>query len=218
MESSSRILEALFPGSRRTIFAVLFTEPQRWWTLEELAGRAGVLAVSLQPHMLRLRDAGVVREQRKDGRARFQPNPECPICGELLAIVRKLTPVSAGETILVVEDTPATAQITRILLESWGYRTLEAHTPNEALSLFDAHASEIQLVLTDVMMPRMTGPQLVVELRRRNPGLRVVFMSGYPDAELNGVDEMFLAKPFNPTGLAQMVRRALDGAGPDAVR
>ncbi len=212
MVSESRILEALFPGSRRTIFAALFTEPQRWWTLEELAGRAGVLAVSLQPHVLRLRDAGVIREKRTDAKARFQADPECPVYAELLGLVRKLTPLKLGETILVVEDTPATAQITRILLESWGYRTLEAHTPNEALDLFDAHASDIQLLLTDVMMPVMNGPQLAAELRKRNPRLRVVFMSGYSDTELNGSSEMFLAKPFNPTGLAQTVRRALDSA------
>ena len=81
----------------------------------------------------------------------------------------KLTSASGGETILVVEDTTATAQITRILLESWGYRALEAHTAAEALDLFDAHAGEIQLVLTDVMMPQMSGPQLASELRRRNP-------------------------------------------------
>lgn len=210
MVAESRILEALFPGSRRTIFVAVFTEPQRWWTLEELAGRAGVLAVSLQPHVLRLRDAGVIREQRADGRARFQVNPDCPVYPELMAIVRKLTPLKHGETILVVEDTAATARITRILLESWGYRVLEAHTPTEAMVLFDAHGEEIELLLTDVMMPCMTGTQLATELRRLNPKLRVVYMSGYSETELNGTSDMFLAKPFNPTGLAQTVRRALD--------
>ena len=89
---------------------------------------------------------------------------------------------------------------------------LEAHNPAEALDLFDAHAGNIQLLLTDVMMPQMTGPQLASELRRRNPGVRVVYMSGYPDQELASPNEMFLSKPFNPAGLSQMVRKALDGA------
>ena len=68
-------------------------------------------------------------------RPHFQPDPECQIFAELQAMVMKLTSGSGGETILVVEDTAATAQITRILLESWGYRVFEAHTPREALEL-----------------------------------------------------------------------------------
>lgn len=94
--------------------------------------------------------------------------------------------------------------------ESWGYHALEAHTPTEALDLFEAHGGEIHLLLTDIQMPQMTGPQLADELRRRKPDLRIVFMSGYPDPELAAVNETLLAKPFNPTGLSQTVRRALD--------
>jgi CheY-like chemotaxis protein len=210
--AGSRTLEALFPGARRTVLAALFGEPHRWWTVEELAGRAGVRPGSIQPQVVRLRKSGILREERAAGRAQFQPNPECQIFAELQAIVMKLTSGSGGETILVVEDTAATAQITRILLDSWGYRALEAHTPTEALDLFDAHAKEIRLVLTDVMMPQMSGSQLADELRRRKPEVRVVYMSGYQDMELADMDEMFLAKPFNPAGLSQMVRKALDTA------
>lgn len=210
--AESRTFETLFPGTRRTLLTALFGEPHRWWTLEELAGRAGVRPGSIQPHIVRLRESGIVREEKGTGRAQFQPNPECQIFAELQAIVMKLTSGSGGETILVVEDTAATAQITRILLDSWGYRALEAHTPAEALDLFDAHANDIRLVLTDVMMPQMSGSQLADELRRRNPEVRVVYMSGYPDMELSSMNEMFLAKPFNPAGLSQMVRKALDTA------
>jgi two-component system cell cycle sensor histidine kinase/response regulator CckA len=207
---ASKTFETLFPGARRTLLSALFGEPHRWWTIEELAGRAGVRPGSIQPQLVRLREGGVVREERAGGRAKFQPNAECQIFAELQAIVMKLTSGSGGETILVVEDTAATAQITRILLESWGYRVIEAHSPAEALDVFDAQGKEIQLVLTDVMMPQMTGPQLADEFRRRNPQVRVVYMSGYPDQELDRLDEMFLAKPFNPAGLSQMVRKALD--------
>ena len=84
--------------------------------------------------------------------------------------------------------------------------------PAEALDLFDAHAGDIHLLLTDVMMPQMSGTQLASQLRQRNPRVRVVYMSGYPDQELASPNEMFLAKPFNPAGLSQMVRKALDGA------
>jgi CheY-like chemotaxis protein len=210
--AASQTFEALFPGVRRTVLAALFAEPHRWWTLEELAGRAGMRPGSIQTQLVRMRESGIVLEDRKGACARFQPDPACAVFAELQAIVMKLTSGSGGETILVVEDTAATAQITRILLESWGYRAFEAHTPAEALDLFDAHAGEVQLVLTDVMMPQMSGPQLAGEMRRRKPGLRVVFMSGYPDQELASLNEMFLAKPFNPTGLSQVVRKALDGS------
>jgi CheY-like chemotaxis protein len=212
MAAESQTLEALFPGARRIILTALFAEPHRWWTLEELAGRAGVRPGSIQTQLFRLRASGIVLEDREGSRPRFQPNPECQIFAELQAMVMKLTSASGGETILVVEDTTATAQITRILLESWGYRALEAHTAAEALDLFDAHAGEVHLVLTDVMMPQMSGTQLAGQLRQRNPRVRVVYMSGYPDQELASPNEMFLAKPFNPAGLSQMVRKALVGA------
>src|ERR1700761_1999856 len=211
MSGGSRTFDVLFPGARRTILTALFIEPTRWCSLEELAGRAGVRPASIQPYVHRLKQNGIVREEFHGGRPAFQPNPECQVYSELHAIVLKLTAISGGETIMVVEDTEATAQITRILLESWGYRALEAHSPTEALDLFDSRTQEIHLVLTDVIMPKMTGTQLAHDLRRRDPEVRIVFMSGYPDSELNNVNEMFLPKPFNPAGLSQMVRKALDG-------
>lgn len=212
MMDESRTFEALFPGARHTVLAALFAEPRRWWALDELAGRAGVRPGVIQAQLVHLRNSGIVREDRKGACRRFQPDPACPVFAELQSIVMKLTSASGGETILVVEDTAATAQITRILLESWGYSALEAHTPSEALNLFDAHAGQIHLVLTDMTMPQMTGMELAHELRRRDPGVQVMFMSGDHDLESAGPDEFFLPKPFNPSGLSQMVRKALDGA------
>ena len=132
MAGDWQTFEALFPGARRTVLTALFAEPHRWWTLEELAGRAGVRPGSIQTQLIRLRATGIVLEDRKGALPRFQPNPECQIFAELQAIVMKLTSANGGETILVVEDTAVTAQITRILLESWGYRALEAHTPRRS--------------------------------------------------------------------------------------
>jgi CheY-like chemotaxis protein len=212
MMDESRTFETLFPGARHTVLAALFAEPRRWWTLDELAGRAGVRPGGIQSQLVRLRNGGIVREDRQGACRRFQADPACPVFAELQAIVMKLTSASGGETILVVEDTAATAQITRILLESWGYSALEAHTPSEALNLFDAHAGGIHLVLTDMTMPQMSGIELAHELRRRDPSVQVMFMSGDHDHESAGPYEFFLAKPFNPAGLSQMVRKALDGA------
>jgi CheY-like chemotaxis protein len=131
--------------------------------------------------------------------------------------VSKLTAQSGGgETILVVEDQPATAQITRILLESWGYQVLEAHSAREAVQLYNQHENEIHLLLTDVIMPETTGPQLADQLLDRNPELCVVYMSGYPADELARREEAaFLPKPFNPASLSKMVRKQLDKATPN---
>lgn len=204
-------LDVLFPGPRRLIFAAMYAEPSRWWSLPELAGRAGVIAATLRQHLGRMRDAGIIREKVEGGRPWFQPDPACPVYDEMQAIVTKLTSQThAAETILIVEDQEATAQITRILLESWGYRVLEAHSGGEAFEIFKQERDAIQLVLTDVIMPEMSGPQIVGELLRQSPGLRIVFMSGYPSDQLDHFDATFLPKPFNPQSLSRMIRRELD--------
>jgi CheY-like chemotaxis protein len=215
----SKVLEALFPGARRLMLCAMFGEPDRWWSLEELAGCAGVRPATQQAYLMRLRRAGIVRERTADGASRFQPEPACSIYADLRTIIVKLTQAPVcGETILVVEDTEATAQITRILLESWGYVVLEAHSPIEALDLFESHADEIQLLLTDVLMPEMSGPQLADELRRSRPNLPVVLMSGSPEDPFRRPSDGYLAKPFNPWSLSQMVRKTLDGVSCPAQR
>jgi CheY-like chemotaxis protein len=207
----SNALEALFPGPRRQVFSAMFADSSRWWSLPELAGRAGMQPASLRQHMTHLRDAGIILEKTEGGRPWFQPNPACPVFEELRTIVGKLTPhADSAETILVVEDQPATAQITRILLESWGYHVFEAHSGEEACALFSTNGHDIHLVLTDVIMPGMNGSELAAELLRMRPDLRVVFMSGYPSEQLNRPDMAFLPKPFNPASLSRMIRRELD--------
>jgi len=211
--TESKVMEVLFPGARRNGSK---RDVRRTGSMV-VAGRAcrarGVQPGSLQAYLARLRSGGVIRRQNEADGVRFQPETHCPVFAELQGIVTKLTPAQAsGETILVVEDTEATAQITRILLESWGYLVLEAHSPSEALDVSDKHADEIELLLTDVIMPGMSGPKLAVELHRRRPTLRVVFMSGYPADDLNGCGGAFLAKPFNPLSLSRIVRKTLDSA------
>jgi CheY-like chemotaxis protein len=208
---NSRTLEALFPGPRRQIISAFFGEPERWWSLADLAGRAGIQTGSLRQHVTPLRDCGLLRQKRVAGHALFQADPASPIFGELRSIVSVLSSqADATETILVVEDQPATAQITRILLESWGYKVLEAHSGTEALRLFEKHSGLIRLLLSDVNMPEKSGPELAGELQRQNPDLRVIFMSGYPRDEGNCGEASFLPKPFNPASLSRIVRRELD--------
>jgi CheY-like chemotaxis protein len=204
-----KALTILFPGARRFILGTLFSEPDRWWSMSELAGRAGTSAKSARPYMLKLINSGLVRSKHEHGQAWFQPDRSCPVFPELSSILLKLSSESGGATILVVEDQPATAQVTRILLESWGYRVIETHRPEEALRIF-GEQPEIHLLLTDVNMPGMKGDQLAGELRRRKPDLRVVLKSGdlADDSLPRGC--AFLPKPFNPSGLARTVRRELE--------
>jgi CheY-like chemotaxis protein len=204
-----KALTVLFPGTRRFILGALFAEPDRWWSLSELAGRVGMTARSTRPYLSRLLDSGLVHTKQEHGQPWFQPDRSSPVYAELASIIVKLSGETGGEKILVVEDQPATAQVTRILLESWGYRVLEVHRPEEALRLFHEQP-DVQLLLSDVHMPGMSGTQLASELRRQKPELSVVLMSG--DLEVDGMPRgcAFLQKPFNPTGLARIVRRELE--------
>ena len=211
--SEPNALELLFPGPRRAVFAAMYSEPNRWWSVADLAGRAGLSRATLRSRLAEMRAAGLLRQKTESGRQWFQPDPSCPVFAEMQGIVTKLTAKTRdAETILIVEDQEATAQITRILLESWGYTVLEARSGPEALEILSKDGAGVELVLTDVIMPGMTGTQLASEIRSRRPELRFVFMSGYPSDQLNQPDIAFLPKPFNPSSLSRMIRKELDRA------
>ncbi|MCG2746429.1 MAG: response regulator, partial [Desulfobulbaceae bacterium] len=119
------------------------------------------------------------------------------------------------ETILLVEDDASILDITRLMLEKLGYRVLAASTPNEAIRLAKEHAGEINLLLTDVVMPEMNGRDLAKMLISLYPGLRSLFMSGYTGnviAQQGVLDDgiNFMQKPFSMQALAVKVREALE--------
>ena len=121
------------------------------------------------------------------------------------------------ETILVVEDEPAVRTLTRAILEHHGYRVLEAANGLEAMREWEQHEAEIQLVLTDIVLPEgMSGLELANRLLERNPDLRIIFTSGY-SADIAGrylslqVGQGFIQKPSSPRQLLETVRRALAG-------
>jgi CheY-like chemotaxis protein len=196
---------------------MLFLDCGRWWTLPELAGRTGIRPETVEQQLTWLKNGGIVRSKTVAGHTLVQPDPDCQVFAELHSIVTKLAPPAANgagtETILVVEDQAATARIARILLESWGYQVFEANGGAEALKIFENHAKAIRLLLTDVIMPRMSGPELAQVLVGRKPGLRVVFMSGSAGEEVQKPGVTFLAKPFTPSTLARIIREELDQAG-----
>jgi DNA-binding NtrC family response regulator len=119
------------------------------------------------------------------------------------------------ETILVVEDVAAIRHGLRRLLEPAGYTVLTASTPTQAIELAADHEVPIHLLLTDVMLPGLTGRQLAGVLVRGRPGLRVLYMSGYSEADLASLgqtdpDASFLQKPFAVETLLLQVREVLN--------
>jgi len=119
------------------------------------------------------------------------------------------------ETVLFVEDEPAVSGVVAKLLERSGYRVLVAHDGEEALSMVHTETGAVDLVLTDIVMPRMGGPELVRRLRETGESPRVLFCSGYTRHALRemgavGSEEEVLLKPFNPRDLLDGVRRVLD--------
>ncbi len=119
-----------------------------------------------------------------------------------------------SETILVVEDNEDVQRIIRRMLERAGYSVITANNGDEAIPVFHAHGSKIELVITDVIMPKKNGLQLYEELRRRNPAIKILFMSGYTAdvvtlKELTSAGLPFLAKPVDPKALLMQVREIL---------
>jgi PAS domain S-box-containing protein len=133
---------------------------------------------------------------------------------------RALQPQGDGrgsETILLVEDDARVREPLQLALERHGYRVVAASNGDDALGAFATARPGIDLVVTDVVMPYMSGPQLVDELRQTHPALPVLYVSGYPERSLELLNERgqegawaLLQKPFTPTQLAQEIRRRLD--------
>jgi len=128
---------------------------------------------------------------------------------------RERSPARGSETVLLVEDEPAVREMTRTALQGYGYTILAASNAEDALRTVAAKDGRIDLLLTDVVMPGMGGPQLAEHVRRAHPAIAVVFMSGYTsDAVLRqGIETgevHFVQKPFSTAALAAKIRHVLD--------
>jgi PAS domain S-box-containing protein len=124
-------------------------------------------------------------------------------------------PPKGDETILVAEDDAQTREITRIILENFGYRVIEATNGDEAVTAFVEHKDEIRLVIIDMIMPKRNGKEVYEDIIKIRPGVRALFTSGYPGdvfhkGEIVGKGLQFIAKPVMPTALLLKVRDILD--------
>lgn len=126
--------------------------------------------------------------------------------------------IRGGETILLVEDEDPIREITAQLLETLGYRVLQASSAEEALRLVGAGRQKFDLLLTDMVMPGMSGRELADALQSRGPALKVLFQSGYTEnAAVRGgtvpAEMTFLQKPFTLDALSKKIREVLDAPG-----
>jgi CheY-like chemotaxis protein len=133
---------------------------------------------------------------------------QAPLGGEMVA--------GGTETILITEDEPDLRELARIFLEGYGYKVLEAESAEQAIETASNFAGSIDLLLTDVIMPGMSGAQLAEHILSKRPKTRIVYMTGYTDDMVvqhkvlePGVK--LLQKPFNRIDLALKVRSTLDG-------
>jgi PAS domain S-box-containing protein len=131
------------------------------------------------------------------------------------ACVAEPATLRGTETVLLVEDEEQVREVARRILERNGYSVLVAESPRDAISLSRSHGAELHLLLTDVVMPQMSGAELAGQIAIQRPELKVLFMSGYTDGTILsqgvlGEGVYFVQKPFTSELLAGKVRTVLD--------
>jgi len=178
------------------------------------------------------------RKRRPWAREEIALHPLAPEAPERVALLRALDALRdasrsserpaavdssprGSETILLVEDADQVRVLARNILKRSGYQVLDAADGEEALHLCERFSGTIHLVVTDVVMPKMSGRQLMERLSAARPDTKVLFMSGYTDdigVRHGVVDEgiAFLQKPFTPQTLTRKVREVLDAASRSA--
>ena len=129
-------------------------------------------------------------------------------------VLDAIGPSGGGETILIVEDSAALRELTKVILARNGYNILEAEDGIAALELSSGYQGAIDLVLTDVVMPRMRGPHLAKQIVKQRPGIAIVFLSGYTEeviSQSDGIEGFTLVeKPYSADVLLRSIRGVLD--------
>ncbi len=146
----------------------------------------------------------------------YLPQVPAPSATPTAAPVAPAQPTGGTETVLLVEDEPGVRNLARRALQRFGYTVLEAGDGDAALGVARGMADPIALLLTDIVMPGMSGRDLALQLARERPAMRVLYTSGYPDTaglteEVEEAAVAYLSKPYTPEELARKVREVLDG-------
>lgn len=141
-----------------------------------------------------------------------------PAGGALAGAAAPKKALRGTETILLVEDEKPILRVVTRTLENLGYTVLATSDPREAEAIFARSGDDIELLLSDLVMPACNGHELHERLTSQNPRLKVLFMSGYPDKvmttqNMQGQAFAFIGKPFRMAALAEMVRKVLDQEG-----
>jgi len=156
-----------------------------------------------------------VRRQDATVSGRLEATPTPVRSAEAAVRAEEATAAPGRETILLVEDAKRVREVVREILEMSGYEVLEARQGAEALKISGRHQGPIHLMVTDVVMPEMSGRELAQRLAPLRPDMRVLYMSGYTDDDIvrHGVLDAgiaFISKPFTPDALAAKTREVLD--------
>jgi CheY-like chemotaxis protein len=160
--------------------------------------------------------AGDRASQRQIQRAvpRFHPNTKRKILKSFHISCVGLSMANSPGTILLVEDDEQVRSLIRSLLSHDGYRVLEAATGGEGLEIAQRHAGQLDLLVSDMLLPELSGYDLAVKLRESTPNLKILFMTGYVEGEIvqrciSELGASFLDKPFQPEVLRARVREIL---------
>jgi CheY-like chemotaxis protein len=160
--------------------------------------------------------------KQSDGQVTVYSQPNCgtifeiylPRVTEPAAAIANARSPKGSETILLVDDEEGVRKLVQAVLKSNGYEVLEAANGSAAMSVYEKNGHKIDMVLTDVVMPHMSGFELGKQLGERAPGLKVLYMSGYRDNAIGAgggeTPVAFLHKPFTPDTLLSKVREVLD--------
>ena len=158
----------------------------------------------------------MIKGRQEDGVAVGTPEPSGSVTPHDAPLLR------GHETVLVAEDNDEVRDLTTRMLRSCGYTILAADDGRAALELARTHAGKIDLLITDLVMPGMSGATLGTRLAAAMPGLKVLYVSVYLDSggtsqDLVSPTAAYLQKPFSPAALARKVREVLDGDLPTDV-
>jgi CheY-like chemotaxis protein len=145
----------------------------------------------------------------------YLPRSEAAVAAEANDQPRLIAAANGSETILLAEDEASLRQLTARMLEKYGYEVVAAESATEALRIVEGNGRKFDLLLTDLIMPELSGGALAKQVSALVPGIRVLFMSGYADDVVTRNGSLapgtpFLEKPFSANDLASKVRETLD--------